>query len=594
MIKKHSLKHILLRKSYLLAAAFISICVLFIGGCSDKLSTTPDQSDSINTENATKNFNAFTENLLKNELKSNTLSLHYTAISPAALGIDDYEISIGSYSTQSMNNSYNQVRQYQEQLSSIPYDYLSNEDKITYDIINWYFSHQIDPSEFPYFDEPLSKTIGIQSQLPILFCEYQFRNQTDIDDYLKLLSLFPSYFDEIITYEQEKSANGKFMADFSADRIMKSIEAFLSQTSDHYLITSFAERLNSVEGLSEEQKNNYITANNSIIIDSVFPAYQKLLETLKSLSTTGTNSGGLCNFENGATYYEKLLQKSIGTQKSASELIAMVDKKLSDDLDKLGTLLTSNTSLIENLNNLNFEMTQPEEILNYLQSEMKADFPVEVDCKYNIKQISKSLQTTLSPAFYLAPPIDSANENTIYINPSYNTESLTLYSTLAHEGFPGHMYQNLFSSSKQTNPVRALFSFTGYSEGYATYAELQSYNYLNFDKNINQILSLSNSITLAIYARLDLAIHYEGYNYNQTHDYLVKYGITDQETTTEIYQSIVEQPGNYMCYYGGCCEFNELLKKYKKNHSDFSLKEFHNYILSIGDAPFEILEKYMN
>lgn len=78
----------------------------------------------------------------------------------------------------------------------------------------------------------------------------------------------------------------------------------------------------------------------------------------------------------------------------------MVDKKLSDDLDKLGTLLTSNTSLIENLNNLNFEMTQPEEILNYLQSEMKADFPVEVDCKYNIKQISKSLQTTLSPAFY--------------------------------------------------------------------------------------------------------------------------------------------------------------------------------------------------
>lgn len=288
------------------------------------------------------------------------------------------------------------------------------------------------------------------------------------------------------------------------------------------------------------------------------------------------------------------MQNQIGTDKTTTELISAVDSKINSDLNELGEILTKNPSLIENLNDLKIDTTDATQILNILLQKMNNDFPTAVNCNYNVKEVSKSLQSTLSPAFYLSPPIDSSSENTIYINPAYNTDSITLFSTLAHEGFPGHMYQNLYSASCQTNPVRSLFSLKGYSEGYATYAEIFSYKYLDFDENLNRILALSNSITLGIYARLDLAIHAENYTYKQTHDFLVKYGITATDTTTEIYQSIIEQPGNYMSYYGGYLEFLELKEKAKKSQKDnFSIKEFHNYILSVGDAPFEILEKYM-
>ncbi len=575
-------------------SVFLIIIMLFSWGCGNDKANSSKNVDPITAENAANSFHTFTSSLLQSELNSNTISLHFTAISPSAVGIDNYELSIGHYSMEAMKAAYAKIKEYQTQLSQISYDALSDEDKLTYDIINWYFSHQINPEEFPYFEEPLTKTIGLQSQLPIIFSEYRFRNEKDINDYLQLLSLIPTYFDEIIAYEQEKSAAGMFMASFSAERVITSIEAFLVDTENHYLISSFNERLEEIPSLSDEQKSSYIDQNKQVLNDCVFSSYRKLCDAITAIKDTGTNTGGLCGLNNGAAYYEKLLQHSIGTNKSTNELITMIDSKLSSDLNNLGSLLTSNTNLMENLNDLKLDITEPKDILDTLLVKMADDFPSAVNCTYNIKEINENLQSTLSPAFYIAPPIDSTDENTIYINPSYNNDSLTLFSTLAHEGFPGHMYQNLYTSSNQTDPVRSIFSFTGYSEGYATYAELFSYKYLNFDEELNQILALSSSITLAIYARLDLAIHYEGYNYNQTHDFLVKYGITDPKTTTEIYQSIIEQPGNYMCYYGGYLEFLELRDKAEElQKKNFSLKEFHNYILSVGDAPFEILEKYL-
>lgn len=577
-----------------LFSTFLLTVMLLCCSCGDDKTSSPQNVDSITAENVANSFNTFTNSLLQRELCNNTLSLHYTVISPPAVGIDNYEISIGHYSLNGMKESYNKVKEYQNQLAQIPYEALSDENKITYDIMSWYFSHYINPEEYPYFEEPLSKTTGLQSQLPILFSEYKFRDEKDINDYLQLLALIPGYFDEIIAYEQEKSAAGMFMADFSAERVIKSIEAFLSDTENHYLVTSFNERIESMTLLSDEQKNSYIEQNKAALKDCVFSSYQKLKEAITELKSTGTNTGGLCSFNNGAAYYEKMLQNSIGTDKTIDELIKMVDNRLETDLNNLGSVLTSDTNLIENLNDLKTETDNPKEILDTLLQKMRDDFPSAINCTYDVKEVSKSLQPILSPAFYLAPPMDSTNENTIYINPAYNSDSLTLYSTLAHEGFPGHMYQNLYSSSTQTNPVRSIFTFTGYSEGYATYAENLAYKYLDFDEKIKEILAYSNSITLGIYARLDLAIHYEGANYNQTHDFLVKYGITDSKTTTEIYQSIIEQPGNYMCYYGGYLHFLELREKAQKEQKkNFSLKEFHNYILSMGDAPFGILEKYM-
>lgn len=562
--------------------------------CGNKADITPKNIDELNRENSSVSFDNLCNEIFNNELTSNTLNLHYTVVSPQNFGIDNYSVSIGNYNNEAVNKRIEKTNDYLSKLNLIQYDSLSDEDKITYDIINWSFNNTISLSKFYYFDEPLSQTIGIQNQLPILFSEYKFREKKDIDEYLQLLSQIPEYYDEICQYEREKSNVGMFMADFTADRIIKSCNAFLSDRENHYLIKTFEDKVNSFPDLSDEEKTQYINKNKEIMTNEIFPAYEEISATLSSLKGTGTNSAGLANFENGENYYEQLLKSTIGSDRSADEYITMVDNQLKSDLSELAKTLDEDKSSLESLDNIAITETDPQKILDSLHTKMTNDFPESVNCTYNIKEISEKLQSVYSPAFYLTPPIDSTDENTIYINPAYNNDSLSLFSTLAHEGFPGHMYQNLYSASCQNNLVRNVFNFQGYSEGYATYAEIYAFNYLDLTDSVKKILALSQSISLGIYARLDLAIHKEGYTFNQAQDFLVQYGITDSNTATEIFQSIVEQPANYMSYYGGYLEFLELRKQAQKNEGDnFSVKEFHNYILSIGEAPFDILRKYM-
>lgn len=579
-----------------LILAFIFIFTgLSITGCKKSTNIEPDNIVKLNEENASLSFNSICDDFFKNELCANTLSLHYNLISPANFGIEKYDLSIGHYTTEQRNSSINTMQDYVNRLKLVSYDSLSDEDKITYDIFLWYLNENLFLSDYKYFDEPLSPIIGLQSQLPILFSEYKFRTITDIDEYIQLINMFPSYIEEICTYEKEKSDAGMFMADFTADRIIQSCSTFISDTTNNILITSFNDKINSFTDLDDTQKADYISKNTDIVNNAIFPAYQNIIATLTSLKGSGVNTGGLCGFENGKQYYEQLLKCNIGSSHTTEDYIRMVDAKLNSDLSTLASILENNQTVIENLENITIAETDPVKILETLRSKMVADFPESVNCTYEIKEVSENLQSIYSPAFYLTPPIDSSNENIIYINPAYNSEPVTLFSTLAHEGFPGHMYQNLYSASCMTNPIRSLFSFTGYSEGYATYVENLSYNYLDLDENIKQMLAATNSISLGLYARLDLAIHAEGYNYNQTHDFLGKYGITDSAATKEIYQTIIEQPGNYMCYYGGYLEFLELRDNFELNNKDdFSLKEFHNYILSMGDAPFDILRKYLD
>lgn len=618
-LKKHTLLN--KAKSILSVLLLLTLITVFLPSCGKKADIIPENINELTKENSSVSFNNLCNEIFKNELSSNALSLHYTVVSPQSFDISDYSLSIGHYTTQAAALAVNTANTYLSRLKLIPYDSLNDEDKITYDIILWYLNNNISLSQFTYYDEPLSQTIGIQTQLPILFSEYKFREKKDIDEYLKLLEQIGTYFDEICQYEKEKSAKGMFMADFSAKRVINSCNAFLSDKENHYLIKSFEEKLNSLQAnltnegnlnssqtnftneeklnssqtnFTEDEKSQYIARNKEILQNNVFPAYEKLINTLNELIGTGKNTAGLCGFENGRNYYEALLKSTVCSNKTIDEYISMVDANLNSDLTKLAKLIEADKSALENLENITITETEPQKILETLQTKMTADFPEGISCTYNLKEISKNLQSVYSPAFYLTPPIDSANENTIYINPAYNNDSMSLYSTLAHEGFPGHMYQNLYSSANQSNLVRNIFNFQGYSEGYATYAENLSYKYLELDETIKNIYAISQSISLGIYARLDLAIHGEGYSLNQTKDFLTQYGITDDNAALEIFQSIVEQPANYMSYYGGYLEFLELKNTAEEKAGDnFSIKEFHNYILSMGEAPFDILRKYL-
>lgn len=204
------------------------------------------------------------------------------------------------------------------------------------------------------------------------------------------------------------------------------------------------------------------------------------------------------------------------------------------------------------------------------------------------------MEPHLSPAFYLIPSIDNTSENVIYINRAHTMESLNLYTTLAHEGYPGHLYQTTYFAQKNTEPLRSLLNFGGYVEGWATYAEMCSYSLSPLTKPQAALAQKNGSLTLGLYASADIGIHYDNWSLTDTISYFTNYGIKNPKTITEIYNLIVSSPGNYLKYYVGYLEFLELKKEVSlKQGKDFSQKEFHKAVLDVGPAPFSIVRKYV-
>lgn len=553
----------------------------------------------IDAENSHLTFSALTNDIFLKEVTCDSITLHYTIASPEAMSIPDIAPTLGHIGEQTRLDSIAQVEEYLAELEQIDYDSLSKEDKITYDILKWQFEVILSSKDYSYFSESISPTIGIQAQLPILLAEYEFRCSKDIEDYILLLRQLPEYYKELLAYEQEKASAGLFMAGYTVDAVVQQCNDFLCDVNNHYLTSTFNQRIDALEWLSEEQKSQFKQLNVSTLTEYVYPAYTSLAEGLTALKDTCTNQEGLCHYPKGKEYYAFLVKTSTGSESTPEELIKRTQKQLQTDLGSMGLLMEENPDVLDGLANLDvtsaaIDFNKPETVLTHLKNEMKDDFPTPPNVSSTVKYVDPSLEEHLSPAFYLTPPVDRITENVIYINQPSFRDHVQLFTTLAHEGYPGHLYQNVYSQSAGADKVRSLFSFPGYAEGYATYAEMFSYDYMGLETDVSSMLKLSSSVTLGIYASVDLGVHYEGWSLEDASSFLTKYGITDEAVIREIYQAIVAEPANYLKYYVGYLEFLTLRQKAETAWgSEFTHKKFHQYVLEMGDAPFSVLEKWL-
>ena len=256
--------------------------------------------------------------------------------------------------------------------------------------------------------------------------------------------------------------------------------------------------------------------------------------------------------------------------------------------------MTEHPDLLTSTETASLKTTAPDQILEDLQEKIAQDFPTPPSVNYEVKYVHDSLEDYLSPAFYLTPPVDNLSENVIYINRGSNYTPLELYTTLAHEGYPGHLYQTIYSGSCASNEVRSVLNFGGYVEGWATYVEMYSYSLADVKPQIASLYRLNRSISLGISSLMDMAIHYHGFTQDQVADYLTQIGFRGKAMADSLYSIILEAPANYLKYYVGYLNFMDLRDAVKEAEGDrFSLKEFHQSVLEIGPAPFPVLKKYL-
>lgn len=571
-----------------LVPIFLSILLCFETGC---------VGNPQNAENAGKQqeFTEYTNQIFCSEVAASTLNMHYNLAHPEKYGIENYPITYGSISVNENGETSVLLENWKEKLRGFEKSKLTLSQQMTYDIMIDFISKELSATGFDLYDEILRPSTGFTSQLPVLLAEYTFYDERDIKDYLGLLSITPDFFAQIIEFEKKKSQQGLFMADFAADDIVQQCNNFTEEPENNYLLYTFDSRIAEMSDvLTQEQMDAYIMQNRQLVLEKLIPAYRVLAGEVAALKGRGKNSGGLCGLPKGREYYCRLVTDVTGSDLSVTEMQKQTEQQRGQDMEDMKALAQKNPDIGQKCANYQLPTEDVELILQDLQVKMEKDFPKAPQVAYTIKSVHPSLEEYTAPAFYLTPPIDDISQNCIYINESKGDEKLKLYTTLAHEGFPGHLYQNVMERSSGLAPVRSLFGSSGYAEGWATYVEMQSFYYSDVEKEVAAYLQKNQSALLSLYATADMGIHYDGWTLRDTIDFFQGYNIVDKQAIQEIYQLIVEEPAHYLKYYIGYLEFLNLkgyaMKKYGEDYSNY---RFHQALMKMGPAPFAILKKYL-
>lgn len=540
---------------------------------------------------STGSFSEFCTTLFREEMKSNTMNLHFTLKDPKAAGIDSYEITLGSLSGDSPHNQARQLKKLSEELKKYSHRSLKGKERLTCRLLSDYISRQQNLAAYPYYDEPLTPSGGVTSQLPVLLAEYTFRNTRDIKDYLGLLSQMDTYFLGILDYEQKKADAGLFMSDEACLKVIEGCEVFTEHPDDNFLIDTFSNRLNAMDGLTDTQKNTYIKQHSKVLSEHVIPAYRQMIKGLTMLLGRGHNNWGLCNFPEGKAYYEAVVSADTGCDDSVEDLFSQIAKARREDLTFCQNLLEKNPKLASQSPKPDAALKEENAMLSRLQKEILTDFPAPPQTEVEICHVDPVLSEYLAPAFYITAPIDDISHNRIYINDAKNDTDIYYFTTLAHEGYPGHLYQTICTSSYGAPEVLSLLNYPGYTEGWATYTEMQAFYYAGLDQDLASLLQHNQAATLSLYATADIGIHYFGWEKEKNAAFWSEYGVDDTATVNRITDLILEEPGNYLKYYVGYLKFRQMREQLALENKSFSVSAFHEAILRTGPSPFSVLEE---
>lgn len=558
-----------------------------------------NENQSQQKENDSKNavqqaFSNYLEQVFQSEITSSTLNMHYTLAHPENYGITQYPITYGEVTSEQTMEVSAILENWKYNLGNFEKDDLTIPQQMTYDIMMDFIEEEESAAKYNYYQEALKPTTGIQSQLPVLMAEYTFYDEQDVKDYLELLASTPDYFSNIINFEKGKAKRGLFMSEFAAEDVISQCRNFTENPEDNYMLSTFDDRIDAMEFIRPELAEEYKMQNRELVTQQVIPAYNNLADEMETLKNAGKNSQGLCYLEDGREYYTYLVAYTTGSDMSVEEMQKQTEEQRLQDMSDLATVLKKNPDITQKCSSYSLATEEPTRILQDLQVKMQRDFPTPPDTSFTIKSVHPSLEAYTAPAFYLTPPIDDISQNSIYINGSKNYEKMQLYTTLAHEGFPGHLYQNVMERSCGLEPIRSLFGSSGYAEGWATYVEMQSYYYAGIDKDLETFLQKNQSALLSLYATTDMGVHYDGWSLADTVDFFATYQITDKEAIKQIYQLIVEEPAHYLKYYIGYLEFLNLRDYAMETYGDeYSNYKFHQALMKMGNAPFSILKEYL-
>lgn len=577
------------RLARIFLAGGLALCLVFLPGCRMFFGDPQVQ------------FDAWMEQLPAQMLEPTNLNINYLLEDKKSYGIEDALYTLPFNTEEDYREAIRSTEEVLQSLKAFPRNSLREDQQLTLDVMMDYYGRNLKLYQYYYLDNSyLGSFIGFQAQLPLLLAEYEFHDQNDLDSYFNILELCPEYFQKYADQEKARQENGVGLSQTILDKVMEQCDHFTAEKRP-FLVDVVNEKLDDAAFLDDAGKAQAKQKNEELLTTKLIEAYSLLKQALSGIEGD-TEDLGLCKKPNGKGYYAALLQARTGTDMSVEQVKAYLEQRFQSYLQQFVQLAQQYPEAAERFQagkgGTYCDFTTPEQNIEYLQQRFTEDYPPLGNLNYKIKKVPDSMKDNFSPAAYLQGKIDASQDapEEIYINGEYTP---SLFSTLAHEGYPGHMYQHSYFKSTKPPVVRFLMDYNGYSEGWATYVENNIWQYAQGDDENRVMLhmqQLNQQLVQMKIGLFDIGIHYEGWDRERfKQEILENFGEMEEAAIQEQYDLILETPTNYLQYYLNGSLFQEMYEQAQQKLGDrFDPVAFHRVLLETGPAPQRILQEKLD
>lgn len=538
---------------------------------------------------AEESFSDFEDELFQEMMSEDYTTLHFSLRDYQKYGIEKPDVNIGDASWDDYEDSVEDCDEYLKKLQSFDYDSLSETEQKDYRTIAFYLERNKELNSYPYFDWAFNSAEGVIDNLLTTFTEFVFYEKEDIDDYLATLASVPAYLDQCLENTKKQAAKGYFLTDAMLKATEDAIEKFVDKKDDNELIKIFDENIDAFDGLSTEEKEAYKKKNQEIVLNAYIPSYEKVAEELQKLKGSRKADYNVSSLDGGSEYYAALARYKTSIDADVETILDICTQYIEKSVDELYDIMQNHSEVTEET--LDFDSA--EDVLSYLEGHLDA-FPVLDKVYYNVQYLDPSVANDSIVAYYLSPPVDDMRDNVIKINGDNVSDVLDLYTTLAHEGFPGHLYQTNYYIQQQPSLLRTQLTMMGYQEGWGMFAEGQALHVSGLSEYASEYQKINIELNYVLSAAVDLGVNGLGWSTKDVSKYLDRLDL-NSSIAKDLYDFATLQPGTILPYGVGVAMF-ELLENKAKNAlgNDFDQKAFNEVLLNDGNRPFEVVEDDVN
>lgn len=504
--------------------------------------------------------------------------------------------------------------------SDFDFNKLNSQTRLSYLLFEYRAEREIRSYRWRFYNYPVNQMHGLQSEAPAFLINiHRISDANDAEAYISRLRGLGPLINQLIENLEIRKEKGIVIPKFVFPMVLIAChnlikgQPFNESGNSSSLWEDFNEKIEPLENIESIRKKALLADARNALLESVGPAYNRLIDYLHNLETFATDDDGVWKFPDGDTFYADALRNTTTTNLTAEEIhhlgleeVARIHGEMLEIKEAVGfegelqaffDFMRTDTRFYypETKEGKQTYLDGANIILDEMKTHLDKFFITAPQADLRVKAVEAFREKSAGKAFYQRPALDGSRPGTYYVNlrqmadmPSYQMEALAF-----HEGVPGHHLQIAIAQETEGIPdFRRHTRFTAFTEGWGLYSEYFPREFGFYKDPYSDFGRLAMEIWRAARLVVDTGIHAKKWTRQEAIDYLIENTPNPKGDCIHAINRYIVMPSQATAYKIGMIKILQLREWSKEQLADqFDLREFHELVLTGGPMPLNLLEQ---